>query len=164
MNHVELSEDALDVGAALAQVGSQDCGAISVFLGTTRNHCDGKTVDKLSYEAYAPMAKREMLRICEGIRERWAVKNIAIVHRLGVVPLGESSVLIAVSSEHRQEAMDASKYAIDELKRRVPIWKKEHYGSGDDQWKANKECFWTRRTLNFCTFERRMLTLWIKER
>lgn len=143
MNHVELSQDALDVGAVLAQVGSHDCGAISVFLGTTRNHCDGKTVDRLSYEAYAPMAKREMLRICEGIRERWAVTNIAIVHRLGEVPLGESSVLIAVSSEHRQEAMDASKYAIEELKRRVPIWKKEHYNDHDDQWKANKECFWT---------------------
>ncbi|KAL3226982.1 hypothetical protein MRX96_024487 [Rhipicephalus microplus] len=127
MNHVELSNNALDVGAVLAQVGSPDCGAISVFLGTTRNHCDGKTVDSLSYEAYVPMAKREMLLICEVIRERWDVKNIAIIHRLGDVPLGESSVLIAVSSEHRQEAMNASKYAIDELKRRVPIWKKEHY-------------------------------------
>lgn len=143
MNHVELSNDALDVGAVLVQVGSPDCGAISVFLGTTRNRCDGKTVDSLSYEAYAPMAKREMLLICEVIRERWDVKNIAIVHRLGDVPLGESSVLIAVSSEHREEAMNASKYAIDELKRRVPIWKKEHYASGDNQWKANKECFWS---------------------
>ncbi|KAH8030972.1 hypothetical protein HPB51_012440 [Rhipicephalus microplus] len=143
MNHVELSNNALDVGAVLAQVGSPDCGAISIFLGTTRNHCDGKTVDSLSYEAYVPMAKREMLLICEVIRERWDVKNIAIIHRLGDVPLGESSVLIAVSSEHRQEAMNASKYAIDELKRRVPIWKKEHYASGDNQWKANKECFWT---------------------
>lgn len=143
MNHVELSEAALDVGAVLASVGSEDCGAISVFLGTTRNHCDGKPVSRLSYEAYAPMAKREMLRICDGIRERWLVKNVAIVHRLGVVPLAEPSVLIAVSSEHRQEAMDASKYAIDELKRRVPVWKKEHYDDGDSEWKANTECFWT---------------------
>ncbi|XP_077494864.1 molybdopterin synthase catalytic subunit-like [Amblyomma americanum] len=145
MNYVELLDTKLDVEAVLAQVGSPDCGAISVFLGTTRNHFEGKAVRMLSYEAYAPMAKREMLGICEGVRERWTVKNIAVVHRLGDVPLCEASVLIAVSSEHRQEGLDAVKYAIDELKRRVPIWKKEHYDGGDQEWKANKECFWMQR-------------------
>lgn len=142
MNYVELLHTKLDVEAVLAQVGSPDCGAISMFLGTTRNHFEGKPVKMLSYEAYAPMAKREMLGICDGVRERWAVKNIAVVHRLGDVPLGEASVLIAVSSEHRSESLDAAKYAIDELKRRVPIWKKEHYDGGDEEWKKNKECFW----------------------
>lgn len=143
MDYAELTAAKLDVEKVLAKVGSPDCGAVSVFLGTTRNHFEGKRVVKLSYEAYAPMAKREMLRICDALRRQWKVKNVALVHRLGEVPVGEASVLIAISSEHRQEAQAAVKYAIDEVKRRVPVWKKEIYEDGDTEWKENKECFWT---------------------
>lgn len=145
MDYVELSAGKLDLDAVLAKVGSPDCGAISIFLGTTRNHFEGKRVCKLSYEAYTPMAKREMLRICDAVRRQWHVKNVALVHRLGDVPVGETSVVIAISSEHRQEAQEAVKYAIDEVKRRVPVWKKEHYDDGDHEWKENKECFWVAR-------------------
>uniref|UniRef100_G3MR74 Molybdopterin synthase catalytic subunit n=1 Tax=Amblyomma maculatum TaxID=34609 RepID=G3MR74_AMBMU len=145
MDYVELTPAKLDVETVLSKVGSPDCGAISVFLGTTRNHFEGKQVSKLSYEAYAPMAKREMLHICGAVRQQWHVKNIALIHRLGEVPVGEASVLIAISSEHRQEAQEAVKYSIDEVKRRVPVWKKEHYEDGGQEWKENKECFWIER-------------------
>lgn len=143
MDYAELTAATLDVEKILAKVGSPDCGAISLFLGTTRDHFEGRRVAKLSYEAYAPMAKREMLRICDALRRQWNVKNVALVHRLGEVPVGEASVLIAISSEHRQEAQAAVKYAMDEVKGRVPVWKKEIYEDGDAEWKENKECFWT---------------------
>jgi molybdopterin synthase catalytic subunit len=91
------------------------------------------------YEAYQPMAEREMEGICAKIRERWAVRHIAMAHRTGVVPIGEASVEIAVSSAHRREALEAVQFAIDELKTRVPIWKKEVYEGETAAWKQNKE-------------------------
>uniref|UniRef100_A0A2R5LJ38 Molybdopterin synthase catalytic subunit n=1 Tax=Ornithodoros turicata TaxID=34597 RepID=A0A2R5LJ38_9ACAR len=142
MDLVELSLSKIDTEMVLRNVGTAESGAISVFIGTTRNHFQGKKVEKLSYEAYDPMALREMRRLCSLIREQWTVKNIAIIHRLGEVPIGEASVVIAVSAEHRQEPLDAVKWAIDELKSRVPIWKKEVYMDSSTEWKENKECFW----------------------
>lgn len=142
MDFVELASRKIDVENVLQKVGTADSGAISMFVGTTRNHFQGRRVEKLSYEAYDGMAVNEMKRLCTVIRERWPVKNIALVHRLGDVPIGEASVVIAVSSEHRQEPQEAVKWAIDELKARVPIWKKEVYTDGHSEWKENKECFW----------------------
>lgn len=147
MNYVELSPSKLDLEQVLSKVGSPDCGAISIFLGTTRDNFQGKKVVTLSYEAYVPMAERELFMLCDRVRQQWEVKNIAIIHRLGDVPVGETSVLIAVSSPHRQEAQAATKWIIDEVKSRVPIWKKESYDSGDSSWKENRECFWTEQTV-----------------
>uniref|UniRef100_A0A7S3ZIS3 Molybdopterin synthase catalytic subunit n=1 Tax=Lotharella globosa TaxID=91324 RepID=A0A7S3ZIS3_9EUKA len=119
-------------------VVSECCGAIATFVGTTRDNFDGKQVTMLSYEAYAPMAMKQLSLISKEIRNRWAVKKIAILHRLGVCPIGEASVMIAVSSPHRKAALEACHWAIDTLKAKVPIWKKEHYKDGST-WKQNKE-------------------------
>jgi len=107
----------------------ESCGAIATFVGTTRNTFQGKLVTKLSYEAYAPMALKQMKKICLEMRKKWSgeMKKIVILHRLGACPVGEASVMIAVSSPHRKEALNAVHWAIDQLKKTVPIWKKEHY-------------------------------------
>lgn len=98
---------------------------------------------QLEYEAYEPMAVKAMLQVCADIRIRWAVENIAVYHRLGVVPIKEASIIIAVSSPHRHEALSAVQYAIDTLKATVPIWKKEVYADmTPSQWQENKECGW----------------------
>ena len=97
----------------------------------------------MEYEAYEPMALKEMYKLCSNIRSQWNVHNIAIHHRLGEVPVKEASVVIAVSSPHRKESLRAVEYAIDALKASVPIWKKEIYDNNTADWKENKECSWT---------------------
>ena len=131
----------LDVARACATVGRDGAGAISTFVGTTRDHFKGRRVVRLEYEGYMPMAIKEMRKIAAQVRARWAVECVAMVHRLGLVPVGESSVIIAVSSAHRLEAVLATHFAIDTLKATVPIWKKEVYadGDGDAVWKENCE-------------------------
>jgi len=109
-----------------------------MFLGTTRNHSKGKKVVRLEYEAYSPMALRMMSEIESEIRKRWNIQKISIVHRIGAVPVMEASVAIAVSAAHRKEAFEACRYAIDELKKRVPIWKKEIFEDGE-VWVENVE-------------------------
>uniref|UniRef100_G1KHA4 Molybdopterin synthase catalytic subunit n=1 Tax=Anolis carolinensis TaxID=28377 RepID=G1KHA4_ANOCA len=125
-----------------ALVISPCCGAVSLFIGTTRNHFEGRKVIQLDYEAYAPMAEAELKKICADIRLKWpSVKHIAIHHRLGSVPISEASVMVAISSPHRTESLEAVQYCINTLKATVPIWKKEVY-EDDSSWKENKECFW----------------------
>lgn len=107
-------------------------------------------VVSLEYEAYDEMAKKEMARICYEIRQRWPdVKHIAMYHRLGFVPVKEASVVIAISSPHRKESLEALPFALDELKKSVPVWKKEYYmeqaGETSSQWKENPECGWSKR-------------------
>eukprot|EP00466_Bigelowiella_natans_P005544 jgi/Bigna1/142995/aug1.74_g17703 len=120
------------------QAVDECCGAIATFVGTTRNTFQGKTVTQLSYEAYAPMALKQMKKICLEMRNTWTeMRKIVILHRLGVCPVGQASVMIAASSPHRKEALNAVHWAIDQLKKTVPIWKKEHYTDGSS-WKQNK--------------------------
>lgn len=109
-------------------------------------------VVSLEYEAYAEMAKKEMANICFDVRQRWPdVRNIAMFHRLGFVPVKEASVVIAIGSPHRDSSLQALPYALDELKRLVPIWKKEYYAKENEgeeessQWKENPECTWSRK-------------------
>lgn len=142
MDYADLSSSKIDTEQLISQVGAPDCGAISVFIGTTRNHFGAKAVLRLSYEAYGPMAKRELVKMCADVRARWNVKNVAVVHRLGDVPVGEASIVIAVSSAHREESQAAVKWIIDQVKSRLPVWKKEVYDDGLAEWKENKECFW----------------------
>ncbi|KAL5005251.1 hypothetical protein ScPMuIL_018707 [Solemya velum] len=142
MDHVEITVDKLNVERIQSSVASPKCGAISLFIGTTRDHFDGKEVVQLEYEAYRPMAEKKMKEICQQIRDKWPVENISVVHRVGVVPVCEASIVIALSSPHRKEAMEAVQFAIDTLKATVPIWKKELYGDGTSSWKENKECCW----------------------
>jgi molybdopterin synthase catalytic subunit len=121
----------IDIDETLLSVKSPEAGAIDIFIGTTRNHSDGKEVLALEYEAYEPMALRLMEGIVAEVRRRWSIIRIAIVHRVGKVEIGEASVIIAVSAAHRQEAFEACRYAIDALKRDVPIWKREVFKDGE---------------------------------
>jgi molybdopterin synthase catalytic subunit len=126
-----LSEDPLSVDAAIDEVASADAGAIATFIGTTRRRSRGREVVRLEYEAYEGMAEAEMARIAEAVREKHDVLAIAIHHRVGVVGIGETSVVIAISAPHRAAALDACRETIDTLKETVPLWKKEIYEGGE---------------------------------
>ena len=127
-----LSEAPLSLQAAVAEVASADAGAIATFVGTTRARSRGRDVVRLEYEAYEGMAEEEMERIARELLERYALTDVAIHHRVGVVGIGETSVVIAVSAPHRADALAACRDAIDTLKVRVPLWKKEVYEGGEE--------------------------------
>ena len=135
---IQIVDKNIDVVELLASVSVPEAGGIDMFLGTTRNHSKGKKVVRLEYEAYSPMALRMMSEIESEIRKRWNIQKISMVHRIGVVAIMEASVAIAVSAAHRKEAFEACRYAIDELKKRVPIWKKEIFEDGE-VWVENVE-------------------------
>ncbi|XP_062516570.1 molybdopterin synthase catalytic subunit-like [Corticium candelabrum] len=139
---VLLTDEQLSINDATSFVVCSSTGAVSVFVGTTRDLFEGKKVVKLQYEAYTPMAVKKIKKVCQDIRVKWPVHRIAVLHRLGVVSVSEASVIIAISSIHRQEAIEAVHYCIDMLKAQVPIWKKELYEDGNETWKENKECWW----------------------
>ncbi|KAK6925502.1 Molybdopterin biosynthesis MoaE [Dillenia turbinata] len=128
----------IDIVKYINSVSAPEAGAVATFSGTTRDTFDGKTVLELKYEAYVPMAIRCLKSICSSSRSKWNLKSIAVAHRLGPVPVGETSVFIAISAVHRTDALDACKFLIDEIKASVPIWKKEVYTNGE-VWKENSE-------------------------
>ncbi|MBW5447785.1 molybdopterin converting factor [Cohnella sp. CFH 77786] len=127
----------IDVNAVSELAAHPDHGALIAFVGMTREWTGGKRTVTLEYEAYVPMAEASMRRIGEEIADRWPGTITAIVHRIGEVGIGETSVVIAVSSAHRAEAYEASRYAIERLKQTVPIWKKEVYEDGTE-WKGHQ--------------------------
>ncbi|XP_016952732.1 molybdopterin synthase catalytic subunit [Drosophila biarmipes] len=141
MDHVKLVNNPIDIAHIHQLLADEGCGASSVFVGTTRDNFQGKKVVSLAYEAYDNMALKEMNKICSDLRSKWPeLKHIVIYHRLGTVPVCEASVVIAASSPHRSEALESVAFAIDQLKTRVPIWKKEIYeGDHGSEWKENKE-------------------------
>jgi len=122
----------LDLDDVVSQVSDSAAGAIATFIGTTRTHSRGRSVVHLEYDAYPEMAEAEMARIAAAIKERHEVLHVAIAHRTGHVPIGEASVIIAVSAAHRGPAMDACREAIDTLKQTVPVWKKEVFEGGEE--------------------------------
>jgi len=126
----------IDVAAVRAAVDAPRFGAVLVFEGVGRNSFEGRPVVGLSYEAWAPVAERELQRMAEEAQERWPGAALAIVHRTGAVAIGEPSVVVAVGAPHRAEAYELSRWAIDTLKQRLPVWKKEHYPDGAS-WIAN---------------------------
>ena len=109
-------------------------GASLVFLGTVRNHSEGREVLYLEYEAYETMAERMIEESVKSAFEKWKLEEIKLLHRLGCVELGEIAVAIEVRSAHRDEAYQASRYLIEEIKHRVPIWKKEYFADGTSEW------------------------------
>ena len=127
-----LSEQPLSLDEAVREVASDEAGAIATFSGTTRAHSRGREVVRLEYEAYEGMAEEEMARIAAELKERYALVEVAIHHRVGVVAIGETSVVIAVSAAHRGDALAACRDAIDTLKQTVPLWKKEIYVGGEE--------------------------------
>jgi len=140
MNQVALVTEPIDVAALLARVSSPTVGAVASFLGTVRNMNDNRAVTGIEYSAYEEMAEREMRSIvAEAARKFDSVAPaIAIEHRLGELSLGDVSVAIAVSHARRAPALDACRYVIEELKKRVPIWKREHYTDGTRAWVDNR--------------------------
>jgi len=128
-----LSDEPLSLDRVVDEVRSDEAGAIATFTGTTRVHSRDRVVTHLDYEAYEGMAERVMAEIADALHARYELCAVAIHHRVGRVGIGETSVVIAVSSAHRQAALAACKDAIDELKERVPLWKKEVY-EGGEQW------------------------------
>lgn len=127
-----LSELPLSLDDAVREVASDDAGAIATFTGTTRARSRGRDVVRLEYEAYEGMAEAEMERIAADLKERHSLIEVAIHHRIGIVGIGETSVVIAVSSAHRADALAACAEAIDTLKESVPLWKKEIYVGGEE--------------------------------
>ena len=137
MSH-EIVTEPIDEKLLIGRVASPRAGAIVTFHGVVRDNSLGRKVLYLIYEAYPPMAITEMEKIEKELRERWEVEKVAISHRIGRLEIGESSVVIAVSSPHRKEALEACHYAIDRLKQTVPVWKKE-YWEGGEVWIENPQ-------------------------
>ena len=121
----------LDLQELINFVSSSEAGAIATFIGTARNHNDGRKVISLEYEAYPEMAEAELKKLGSEMMGKWDLCRVAIVHRVGKVGIGEASVMIAVSSGHRQDAFAGCRFAIEEIKKRVPIWKKEVFEGGE---------------------------------
>ncbi|KAK9824207.1 hypothetical protein WJX72_008535 [[Myrmecia] bisecta] len=136
---VEVVSDPLKLERYTEAVEDSGAGAIATFSGVTRDNFEGKKVTQLEYEAYVPMAEKQLRALCQAAACKWTIKRVAIAHRTGLVRIGEASVIIAVSSAHRREALEAVHWLIDELKATVPIWKKEVYEDGT-VWKENAEC------------------------
>jgi molybdopterin synthase catalytic subunit len=131
---IKLTDDSIDVQKVLALVQKPEAGAVVLFLGTSRQFTRGRETAQLKYEAYRNMALRELERLEAEARSRWRLVECAIVHRLGLVPLAEASVAIAVSSPHRNDAFEAGRWLIDALKETAPIWKQEHWADGSAEW------------------------------
>jgi MoaE-MoaD fusion protein len=127
-----VQSEPLDLGALVEEVRDPSAGAIATFIGTTRDHSRGRSVTHLEYDAYPEMAEAEMARIASAVAEHHAVTRIAMAHRTGHVPIGEASVMIAVSAPHRGSALEACREAIDTLKQTVPVWKKEVFEGGEE--------------------------------
>ncbi|MEO5616303.1 MAG: molybdenum cofactor biosynthesis protein MoaE [Candidatus Eisenbacteria bacterium] len=130
----ELTRSPIDATALLAGATRPDCGAVALFLGTSRDHHAGRRVADLAYEGYEPMALAALAAIERAACERFAIAVCKIIHRLGEVPIAQASVAVAVAAGHRGAAFDACRWAMDELKCRVPIWKKERYLEGGEGW------------------------------
>jgi len=131
---VEITEQPIDYAAAAERVRSDLAGAVCVFLGTVREMTGDRRTASLDYEAYPVMAVRKMEELEAEARRRWPVVAVAIVHRVGPLELGEVSVAVAVSTPHRGHAFEACRWLIDTLKEVVPIWKKEVWADGSEEW------------------------------
>lgn len=136
MPRCSITREPIDTAALLKSAARSVDGAVLLFVGVVRDHNDGRDVDHLDYTAYAKMAERELERIAREAEARWDCGEIGAVHRIGRLAIGEASVAIAVATPHRAEAYEASRYVIEELKKRVPIWKREGYVEGDNEWLA----------------------------
>lgn len=134
----EIVSDPIDLQAVYDRVREDAFGAVVVFFGVVRKRSDeDREVSGLSYEAYDRAALAEMEKIGAEVRARWSPCRIAITHRTGTLGIGEPSVAVGVGTPHRAQAFAACEYAMNELKRRVPVWKKEHYLDGGAEWRAN---------------------------
>ncbi|MGH7536505.1 MAG: molybdenum cofactor biosynthesis protein MoaE [Gemmatimonadales bacterium] len=128
-----LAADPIDLSPLVARVKAPERGGITTFLGVVRDHHEGRGVRRLEYSAYGPMAEAECRRIVTEAKERWGAE-IALQHRTGRLEVGDVAVAIAAAAPHRDQAFAACRYVIEEVKRRVPIWKQEYYADGTVAW------------------------------
>jgi molybdopterin synthase catalytic subunit len=131
VSRIHLSDEPLDVQACIEAASAPAYGGVNVFVGTVRDATQGRPVLRLEYEAYAPMALREMQRIADDVHARWDGASVVIHHRTGTLAVGEAAVVIVVATPHRAASFEACRYAIDTLKTTVPIWKKEVFSDGE---------------------------------
>lgn len=134
MSRSAIVERPIDSTALIAEVSSPQCGAVCLFLGTVRDFSDGRAVEGIDYTAYTAMAEAELARIVTEAAGRFSVTSLVVEHRVGSLDLGEVSVGIVAAHAHRAPALDSVRYVIDEIKKRVPVWKLEHYADGTREW------------------------------
>ena len=130
----EITDQDVDVDALQLKLENERAGAYAAFQGWVRNHNEGRAVESLEYEAYRPIAVSEGKRVLAEALQRFNLLKVAAVHRVGHLEIGDCAVWVGVSAAHRGDAFDGCRYVIDELKSRLPIWKKEHYAGGDSGW------------------------------
>lgn len=128
---VKLVSEKISIDEILEAMDDHSTGGVALFLGRVRDHAEGRRVTKMDYEAYPEMALKKMQEIEDAAFQRWPIKKIVMVHRIGNLQLGDVSVAIAVASAHRSDAFAACRFAIDTLKETVPIWKKEYFVDGE---------------------------------
>jgi molybdopterin synthase catalytic subunit len=129
-----LTDSAIDPPVLLASLGDARAGAWVTFEGRVREENDGRAVRRLDYEAYTPLAEKEGGNVVREAREKFSILGAVCVHRTGSLALGEIAVFVAVTAGHRDASFEACRYIIDEIKARLPIWKKEHYADGASEW------------------------------
>ena len=129
-----IQREPIDVGAVLRLLDNPGAGGQALFLGVVRDEFEGRKSCGLTYDAYEPLAEREMARVGDELHAEWSLIRVVIVHRIGDLAVGEASVLVACAAAHRGAAMEACRAGIDRLKVRVPIWKQEHWEDGEDAW------------------------------
>ncbi|OLZ08100.1 molybdenum cofactor biosynthesis protein MoaE [Sulfobacillus thermosulfidooxidans] len=134
MDYYLITEDPINLAEALSMIDDPSTGAQAIFLGTVRNEFEGRASLGLYYDVYPPMAQSQIRKIGEALKEEFDIRHVVIIHRIGELPVGAASVLVAVSAPHREQAFAAAKAGIDRVKQQVPIWKKEHWADGSSQW------------------------------
>jgi molybdopterin synthase catalytic subunit len=134
MKRASILTSAIDPASLINEVSAPEYGAISLFVGTVREVNEGRSVSAIEYSAYKSMASAEIERILDEAEARFGVSALVVEHRIGLLGLGEVSIAIAAAHPHRGPALDCARFVIEEIKKRVPIWKKEHYADGTREW------------------------------
>jgi molybdopterin synthase catalytic subunit len=132
--YAAIVDRAVDANRLVHMVAHAGAGATALFLGTVRNTHDGRAVVGIDYQAYGAMAERELLAIVDEAADRYGTRSIAVEHRVGFLEIGDTSVAIAASHERRGPSFDATRYVIEQIKQRLPVWKREHYADGTREW------------------------------
>jgi len=138
MNFFEIIETPINIQSVIDKVIRRNAGAVTTFIGTVRELTEGKKTLYLTYEAYIPMAEKKLKQIAEEVKEKWGDVEIAITHRVGRLDISDVAVVIAVSTPHRKAAYEANEFAMERIKEIVPIWKKEHWETGEE-WIGNQQ-------------------------
>ena len=134
MKRASILTSVIDPASLINEVSAPEYGAISLFVGTVREVNEGRGVSAIEYSAYKSMASAELERILDEAQARFGVSALVVEHRIGLLGLGEVSIAIAAAHPHRGPALDCTRFVIEEIKKRVPIWKKEHYADGTREW------------------------------